>query len=116
MNYKKQDIVLVPFPFIDRPGFKKRPAVIISKDAHYTQYSKYVCVAITSQEKRESTERYEHKLYKAKTPTVGLLFEDQCVLPDKVFSIEDSFIIKRLGVMEHNDFTIIDSMFHAVFN
>lgn len=27
MTYKKQDIVLVPFPFNDKPGFKKRSAI-----------------------------------------------------------------------------------------
>ncbi|MCQ6280028.1 type II toxin-antitoxin system PemK/MazF family toxin [Bacillus sp. EB600] len=50
ISYNKQDIVLVPFPFSDKPGFKKRPAVIISSDEHYKQYGKYVCLAITSQE------------------------------------------------------------------
>jgi hypothetical protein len=37
MIYKKHDIVLVPFPFNDRPGFKKRPAMIISYESHYIQ-------------------------------------------------------------------------------
>ena len=112
MTYKKIDIVLVPFPFNDRPGFKKRPAVIISKAEHYKQYGKYVCLAITSQEKAEGTERYEHKLHKTKS--VGLLYDDQWVLPNKVFSIEDSIIIKKLGAMDHADFDTTESMFQDV--
>ncbi|MCM3690935.1 type II toxin-antitoxin system PemK/MazF family toxin [Neobacillus niacini] len=115
MSFKKQDIVLVPFPFNDRPGFKKRPSVIISNNKHYNQYSKYVCLAITSQEKKESKDRYEHKLNKTNIPDVGLLFEDQWVLPNKVFSVEDSMIIKRLGVMDLDDFDTTYSMFNAVF-
>jgi len=30
INYKRGDVVLVPFPFSDQTTIKKRPAVIIS--------------------------------------------------------------------------------------
>jgi mRNA interferase MazF len=112
MSYNKQDIVLVPFPFSDKPGFKKRPAVIISSDKHYKQYGKYVCLAITSQEKKTGKDRFEHKLYKTKS--VGLLYEDQWVLPNKIFTIEESLIDQKRGVMDAADFTTAESMFHAV--
>jgi mRNA-degrading endonuclease toxin of MazEF toxin-antitoxin module len=75
MTFKKRDIVLVPFPFSDKPGFKKRLAVIISNEKHFSQYSKYICLAITSQEK-DGTERFEHKLLNTKS--VGLLLDNQC--------------------------------------
>lgn len=58
----------------DRPGFKKRPAIIISNENHYKEYGKYICLAITSQEKRNDTVRYEHKMYK--TTSTGLLYND----------------------------------------
>lgn len=114
MTFNKEDIVLVPFPFNGRQVFKKRPAVIISKDDHYKQYGKYVCIAITSQEKTEGMERYEHKLHNTKS--VGLIYDDQWVIPDKVFSIEDRIIIKKLGVMAQPDFDTVESMFHDVFD
>ena len=113
MNYKKQDFILVPFPFADRPGFKKRPAVIISNDDHYEGYKKYVCLAITSQENKSNEDRYENKL--ALTKSVGLLYDDQWVLPNKVFTIEDRLIIKKLGVMDQGDFDTTISMFHGIF-
>jgi mRNA-degrading endonuclease toxin of MazEF toxin-antitoxin module len=87
MIYRKQDIILVPFPFADRPGTKRRPAVIISLNSHYTSYQKYVCIAITSQENKSANDRYEHKL--AITKSVGLLYDEQWVLPNKIFTIED---------------------------
>jgi mRNA interferase MazF len=113
MSYKKQDIILVPFPFADQTGNKKRPAVIISLDSHYNRYKKYVCVAITSQENKSNTDRYEYKLNKTKE--VGLIYDDQWSLPNKVFTIEDRLIIKKLGVMDQNDFNTTESMFQSVF-
>ncbi|WP_187445889.1 type II toxin-antitoxin system PemK/MazF family toxin [Bacillus infantis] len=114
MTYKKQDIVLVPFPFSDRPGFKKRPAVIISCENHYNQYGKYVCLAITSQEKKIGKDRYEHKL--KETKSVGLLYDDQWILPNKIFTIEDSLIDQKRGVMDEEDFQTGKSMFDALFD
>ena len=113
MTFNKKDIVLVPFPFNDTPGFKKRPAAIISKDEHGNQYGKYICVAITSQEKQDGKERYEHKL--RKTRSVGLLYDNQWVLRNKLFSIEDSIIIKKLGTMDAADFETLELMFQDLF-
>lgn len=31
-TYKRGDVVIVSFPYTDRSGFKKRPAVIVSSD------------------------------------------------------------------------------------
>lgn len=43
------DIVLVPFPFTDQSGHKKRPAVIVSSDAYHASRADYVIMAVTSQ-------------------------------------------------------------------
>ena len=42
-------MVLVPFPFTDQAGTKKRPAVIISSDAYNTTQRDLVIMAVTSQ-------------------------------------------------------------------
>ncbi|MBT2730686.1 type II toxin-antitoxin system PemK/MazF family toxin [Bacillus sp. ISL-75] len=112
MTFKKHDIVLVPFPFSDKPGFKKRPAVIISNEEHYSSYGKYICLAITCQEKTDNIDRFEHKLHTTKT--VGLLYDNQWVLPNKVFSIEERIIHKQLGTMDATDFEITMSLFNSI--
>ena len=43
------DVVLVPFPFTDQSGTKKRPAVIISSRGYNTYRRDVVIMAITSQ-------------------------------------------------------------------
>ncbi|MCX8111037.1 MAG: type II toxin-antitoxin system PemK/MazF family toxin [Syntrophorhabdaceae bacterium] len=47
IDYKKWDIVLVPFPFTDLTTIKKRPALIISPD-EYNKKLDVVIVFITS--------------------------------------------------------------------
>lgn len=43
------DVVLVPFPFTDQSGTKKRPAVVVSSQNYNTSRRDIVIMAITSQ-------------------------------------------------------------------
>jgi mRNA interferase MazF len=43
------DVVLVPFPFTDQTGTKKRPAVVVSTARYDTNRRDIVIMAITSQ-------------------------------------------------------------------
>lgn len=43
------DVVLVPFPFTDQSGTKKRPAVIVSSHGYNASRRDIVIMAITSQ-------------------------------------------------------------------
>ena len=43
------DVVLVPFPFTDQSGAKKRPAVIVSSSGYNVHRRDLVIMAITSQ-------------------------------------------------------------------
>jgi mRNA interferase MazF len=43
------DVVLVPFPFTDQSGTKKRPAVVVSSLGYNTNRRDIVIMAITSQ-------------------------------------------------------------------
>lgn len=110
MMYETRDIVLVSFPFFDKNASKRRPAVILSHDEHY---GKYVCAAITSQANRNLRNRYECKL--KDTLSVGLIYADQWVLPDKISTIEDRLIIKKLGTMSEYDFHQVASMVYEIF-
>ena len=43
------DVVLVPFPFTDQSGAKKRPAVVVSSSAYNTARRDVIIMAITGQ-------------------------------------------------------------------
>jgi mRNA interferase MazF len=47
--YSFGDVVLVPFPFSDQTGTKKRPAVVVSSAEYQAQRRDLVIMAITSQ-------------------------------------------------------------------
>ena len=43
------DVVLVPFPFTDQSGIKKRPAVVVSSNNYNISRRDLLIMAITSQ-------------------------------------------------------------------
>jgi mRNA interferase MazF len=48
-SYSFGDVVLVPFPFTDQSGIKKRPALVVSSQPYQDKRRDLVIVAITSQ-------------------------------------------------------------------
>ena len=46
--YSFEDVILVPFPFTDQTGTRKRPAVIVSNAAYNQERRDVVIMAITS--------------------------------------------------------------------
>ena len=54
-SYSFGDIVLVPFPFTDQSGAKKRPAVVVSSAAYNEARRDVVIMAVTSQIKSSGT-------------------------------------------------------------
>ncbi|MBM3358092.1 MAG: type II toxin-antitoxin system PemK/MazF family toxin [Betaproteobacteria bacterium] len=48
-SYSFGDIVLVPFPFTDQTGAKKRPAVVVSSAAYHAARRDVLIMAVTSQ-------------------------------------------------------------------
>ncbi len=48
-GYSFGDVVLVPFPFTDQSGLKKRPAIVVSSTGYNAQRPDLVIMAITSQ-------------------------------------------------------------------
>ncbi len=49
MTLSFSDVVLVPFPFTDQSGIKKRPAVVVSSNNYNVSRRDLLIMAITSQ-------------------------------------------------------------------
>ena len=48
MSYKRGEVVLLPFPYTDQSGSKRRPALILSTDAYNTHRADIIVAPITS--------------------------------------------------------------------
>ncbi len=48
MNYNFGDVLLVPFPFTDQTGTKKRPAIVINSMTYSHRHGDLILMAITS--------------------------------------------------------------------
>jgi mRNA interferase MazF len=48
-GYSFGDIVLVPFPFTDQSGIKRRPAVVVSSHRYNSERPDLIVMAVTSQ-------------------------------------------------------------------
>ena len=49
INYKRGNVVLVPFPFSDQTSVKQRPSLVISVDAFQERGPDLLIMAVTSQ-------------------------------------------------------------------
>jgi mRNA interferase MazF len=97
-DYSFGDVVLVPFPFTDQSGVKKRPAVVVSSARYHANRRDLVIMAITSQLRPhpafgESTV--------AEWKKAGLI-APSAVKP-VLTTIENRLVLKKLGQLQQPD-------------
>ena len=93
-SYEQGDIVLVPFPFTDLSIIKKRPALVVSADWYNKRYRDVVLVAVTSHVP-PILDELDYRITETDFKT-GKLYKDSIVKLGKVFTIENSLIIKKI--------------------
>jgi len=97
-GYSFGDVVLVPFPFTDQSGSKKRPAVIVSSADYQAQRRDLVIMAITSQIRpRPAFTEFTVGAWK----TAGLI-APSAVKP-VLTTIEKRLVLKKLGQLQPAD-------------
>lgn len=84
------DVVVVPFPFTDQPGAKKRPGLVLSRPA-FNRAGHTVLAMITSR---------GHRPWPGDTPigdpaVAGL--PRPCLVRLKLFTLDNRLILDRLG-------------------
>lgn len=100
-------VVLVPFPFTDQSGAKKRPAVVVSSKRYNTDRRDIVIMAITSQV-RPSLAFGEALI--TNWQTAGLL--KTSVLKPVFATIEQNLVLRTMGKLSANDCSAL----HEVLN
>jgi mRNA interferase MazF len=90
--YSFGDVVLVPFPFTDQTGNKKRPAVVVSSAAYHRERADLILMAVTSQARAfASIGEFPVLEWKAS----GLLKPSS--LKPILFTVERLLVLKKLG-------------------
>ena len=94
MICEQGDIVLVPFPFTNLTTVKKRPALVVSANWYNKRYMDVVLVAVTSRVPLILDE-LDYRITESDFKT-GKLYKDSVVKLGKVFTIENSLIIRKV--------------------
>jgi mRNA interferase MazF len=87
--YNQKDIVLIPFPYSDLTGSKKRPALIIS-NLKLNKTEDRICCLVTSNTHKGDVE------IKASDFQDGKLPFKSSVRAHRVFTIDKRIVIKKL--------------------
>ena len=96
--YNFGDVVLVPFPFTDQTGTKRRPAVVVSSAAYNGARRDLVLMAVTSQV-RATTSIGE--VVVAEWKKAGLL--KPSVIKPVLTTVEKGLVLRTLGQLEASD-------------
>jgi len=96
--YNQGDILLIAIPFSDLTSSKKRPVLVLSNDRYNSGTEDVIVAAITSNINNKYTEvnitntDIEH----------GDLKKDSCVRVDKIYTLSQSIVIKKYGVVKED--------------
>ncbi len=89
----QRDIILIPFPYSNLSENKKRPAIVLSNEEYNSKNGDVICCAITS-----NPRNYERSIViNEKDLDEGNLRYESEVKPNKVFTLSQSLVIKRLA-------------------
>ena len=98
--YKQREIVLVPFPYSDLSSSKRRPVLIISNNNYNKKYSDILVAVITSNLFKDD---YSCELFNDDLE-LGMLPEPSIIKCHKLFTIEQTQVIKRFSIVKSKKF------------
>ncbi len=90
------DVVVVPFPFVERPGARRRPALVLS-GRPFNRAGNTVLAMITTQGHRPwpgDAEIADHEAAGLHTP---------CLIRLKLFTLDNRMLTKRIGSLGQED-------------
>ncbi len=97
-GYSFGDVVLVPFPFTDQSGSKKRPAIIVSSSRYQRERPDLILMPVTSQ--NPGSTRFGD-VPVSDMQAAGLLMPS--VIKPILFTVEAKLVIKTLGQLGDDD-------------
>ena len=92
-NTEQRSIILIPFPYTDLSGAKKRPALVVSSAEFNSKQDDLICCLITSNPQQSP---YSIKINDKDMENGSLEFESR-IKPHRIFTINKKLIYKTLG-------------------
>jgi mRNA-degrading endonuclease toxin of MazEF toxin-antitoxin module len=111
MNYKRGDVVLLPFPFVTTDGAKQkaRPALIISDHSIRRRFDDLILVGITSQRLDEVMETEFLIEEDAEYFRQSGLKKSSVVRCEYLMTVPERFVGRKLGELPDSVMKLIDS-------
>ena len=109
MPYSRGDVVLVPFPFTDLSGQKKRPALVVSADTYNSAQRDVVLAQISSQV--PAVPRSDEYVI---IDWLGAGLNFPSVVRAKLFTIESSMVVQTLGQLPRSEMLLVDDLLRTV--
>ena len=111
MIYNQFDIVVVPFPFVDSPASKRRPAIILSSKKYFNQETNHSILAMIT-----SARNVPWPCDVTITDLVSAGLKNASVIRMKLFTIDHKLIIDHLGTLSKKDRQSIQKMAKLIFD
>lgn len=106
--FERWDVVVVPFPFTEIKGNKRRPALVISKKTF--NWKGHTLLAMVTTKTHDTwpgdIDINEHE-------RTGLNFP--CIVRLKLFTLDNRLILKRIGHLTASDRKNVAKSFHQYF-
>lgn len=96
MTCKQWDIMVVPFPFSDQPGRKRRPTLVLS-DRRFNVRGHTILAMVTTSGHRSwpgDVALSDHRAAGLQMP---------CIVRLKVFTLDNRLLVKRIGCLSVSD-------------
>lgn len=97
MSFKRWDVVVVPFPFVDSAKAKRRPALVVSHAAFQRQSRHCVLAMITTQRQPAWPGDTDIK----QSAAAGL--KAACLVRMKLFTLDERLILRKIGALSPSD-------------
>jgi mRNA interferase MazF len=108
--YSQGDVVLVPYPFGERAGGRKRPALVVSSDTYAQETSQLIIAQITSRVTASPRPGDYHirDWRAANLPRPSLVRA-------RLATVDASLVLRRLGTLDEEEFRAVQTALQAVF-
>ena len=92
-SIEQRNVILIPFPYTDLSGSKKRPALVISSDEFNSKNEDVICCLITS-----NPQDRQHTInITTKDMENGYLEFESKIKPHRLFTANKKLVYKILG-------------------